>query len=138
MTASARGGFTIVEVLVSTVILAFGILGGVALLGTGFHWQGYADLTTQLTVAAESKIEDLKAAARTEAPDTIELVVGGNLESNSQDHWDTIQQAQGRTIERRWVVQPGPAGTLRVTVVARTTFPAVARQVQLSTQLVHR
>lgn len=138
MPASCRRGFTIVEVLVSTVILAFGVLGGVALLGTGFHWQGHADLTTQLTVAAESKIEDLRAAALTEAPDTIELAVGGDLESKSPGHWDTVQQENGRTIERRWMVRPGPAGTLQITVVARTIFPAVARRVELSTQLVHR
>lgn len=136
MTA-ARRGFTIVEVLVATMILAFGILAGVALLGTGFRWQGQAELTTQLTVAAESKIEDLKAVAGTQAPDTIELAFGGNLESSVTGHWDTVD-LDGRTIQRRWVVRPGPAGSLEVTVIARTTFPAVARRVQLSTQLVHR
>jgi hypothetical protein len=36
------------------------------------------------------------------------------------------------------MVRPGPAGALQVTVVAKTTFPAIARRVQLSTQLVHR
>lgn len=134
---SGRRGFTIVEVLVATMILAFGILAGVALLGTGFRWQGQAELTTQLTVAAESKIEDLKAVAGTQAPDTVELAFGGALESNVTGHWDTVAM-DGRTIRRRWVVRPGPAGALEVTVLARTTFPAVARQVQLSTQLVHR
>lgn len=137
MMTSTRRGFTIVEVLVATVILAFGILAGVALLGTGFRWQGQAELTTQLTVAAESKIEDLKAAAGSQAPDTIQLVVGGDLESNSAGHWDTVEE-DGRTIERRWVVQPGPAGVLQVKVVARPAFPSIARRVQLSTQLVHR
>jgi type II secretory pathway pseudopilin PulG len=96
MIASSRRGFTIVEVIVATMVLAFGILAGVALLGTGFRWQGQAELTTQLTVAAESKIEDLKA------------------------------------------VQPGPAGALQITVVARPAFPSVARRIRLSTQLVHR
>jgi prepilin-type N-terminal cleavage/methylation domain-containing protein len=134
---STNRGFTIVEVLVATVILAFGILAGVALLGAGFRWQGQAELATQLTVAAESKIEDLKAAAGTQAPDTIQLVVGGDLESNAAGHWDAVEE-DGRTIERRWVVRAGPAGALQVTVVARPTIPSVTRRVQLTTQLVHR
>jgi type II secretory pathway pseudopilin PulG len=137
MIASSRRGFTIVEVIVATMVLAFGILAGVALLGTGFRWQGQAELTTQLTVAAESKIEDLKAAAGTQAPDTIELALGGDLESNSANHWDTVEE-DGRAIERRWRVQPGPAGALQITVVARPAFPSVARRIRLSTQLVHR
>lgn len=137
MRASTRRGFTVVEVLVSTVILAFGVLAGVALLGTGFRWQGQAELTTQLTVAAESKIEELKAAAGTQAPDTIELVIGGDLESNSSGHWDTVEE-DGRTIERRWTVRAGPAGALEVTVIARTASPSAARRVALSTNLIHR
>jgi Tfp pilus assembly protein PilV len=137
MSSNSRRGFTIVEVLVSTVILAFGILAGVAMLGTGFRWQGQAELTTQLTVAAESKIEDLKAVAGTQTADTIQLAVGGDLESNATGYWDSVEEV-GRTVERRWMVRPGPAGALQVTVVAKTTFPAIARRVQLSTQLVHR
>lgn len=137
MMPSSNRGFTVVEVLISTVILAFGVLAGVALLGTGYRWQGQAELTTQLTVAAESKIEDLKAAAGSQAPDTVELVVGGDLESREAAHWDTVEE-DGRMIERRWIVEPGPAGALQVTVVARPTIETIARRVQLSTQLIHR
>lgn len=137
MTPSGSGGFTIVEVLISTMILAFGVLAGVALLGTGYRWQGQAELTTQLTVAAESKIEDLRAAAGSQAPDTVELTAGGDLESRSASHWDTMEQ-DGRTIERRWLVAAGPAGTLQVTVVARPTTESLNRRVQLSTHLMHR
>ncbi len=79
----------------------------------------------------------MKAAAGSQAADTIELAVGGDLESNAPGHWDRLERI-GRTIERRWEVRPGPAGTLEVTVVARTTFPSVDRQVRMSTQVVHR
>lgn len=137
MMPSSSRGFTVVEVLISTVILAFGVLAGVALLGTGYRWQGQAELTTQLTVAAESKIEDLKAAAGSQAPDTVELGVGGDLESRAASHWDTVEE-DGRMIERRWIIGPGPAGALQVTVVARPTVETVTRRVQLSTQLIHR
>ena len=39
------------------MIFSFGVLGGIALLETGYRWEGRAELATQMTVAAEMKKE---------------------------------------------------------------------------------
>ncbi len=118
------------------VIFSFGVLAGVALLGAGFRWEGQAELATELTVAAEMKIEELRAVAGTELADTVELVPGGDLDSNVTAHWDTVQ-IDGRSYTRRWVVEPGPVGTRRVAVRAIPRAPAGWGEAELRTHILH-
>jgi prepilin-type N-terminal cleavage/methylation domain-containing protein len=129
-------GFTLIELLVSMVIFAIGVLAAVALLGAGYHWEGRAELETQLTVAAEMKVEELKALAGTELPDTTALVPGGNLDANLVGYWDTVN-LDGRVFRRRWRVQPGPAATRLATVRAQVLIPPADGQAELRTYVIH-
>ncbi len=129
-------GFTLVELMVALVIFAFGVLAGVALLGAGHKWEGQAELATQMTVAGEMKIEELKAIAGTNLPDTVALVVGGALGSNVTGYSDTTD-LDGRTFTRRWRVQAGPAGTRQVTVRVLPLDPPAAGQAELWTNVIH-
>jgi type II secretory pathway pseudopilin PulG len=130
------GGFTVVELLVALVIFSFGVLAGVALLGTGHKWEGQAELETQLTVAGEMKIEELRAVAGTDLADTVALVLGGGLESNVAGYFDAAE-LDGRTFRRRWRVEPGPANTRQVTVRVLPLDPPAAGQAELWTNLIH-
>ncbi len=129
-------GFSLVELMVALVIFAFGVLAGVALLGSGYRWEGQAELETQITVAAEMKIEELKAVAGTNLPDTVQLVPGGNLESNESGYWDTAD-VDGRIFTRRWRVQAGPAGTRQVTVRVLPLDPPAAGEAEIWTHILH-
>ena len=133
---SARNGFSLVELMVALVIFSFGVLAGVALLGGGFRWEGKAELETQMTVAAEMKLEELKAVAGTDRTDTIAIVIGGGLDSNLSGYWDT-SDVDGRTFTRRWQVENGPAGTRQVTVRAIPLNPPASGQAELRSYLIH-
>jgi len=131
-----KGGFSIVELIVSMTIFSFGVLGGVALLETGFRWEGRAELATQLTVAAEMKVEELKALAGTDLAETVQLEFGGSVETAVANHWDSID-LDGRVIERRWAVEVGPSGTRRVTVRAEIVKAGVVGRAELWTYVIH-
>lgn len=116
-------------------IFSFGVLGGVALLETGYRWGGRAELATQLTVAAEMKIEELRTVARTELEDTVQLGLGGKLDSDVADHWDNIE-LDGRAFLRRWRIDPGPSGTVIATVRVHVVKPRIAGQAELQTCII--
>ena len=129
-------GFTQVELLVSLIVFAVGIVGGVTLLGAGYRFQGQSRLETELTVLAEMKIEELHALAGTDLPDTTALVPGGDLESNATGYRDTID-VEGRIFNRRWLVIAGPAGTRAITVRVQLLIPPAAGSADLSTTVLH-
>ncbi len=129
-------GFTQVELLVSLIVFAVGVMGGVTLLGAGYRLQGQSRLETELTVLAEMKIEELHALAGTDLPDTTALVPGGDLESNATGYRDTID-VEGRIFNRRWLVVAGPAGTREITVRVQLLIPPAAGSADLSTTVLH-
>lgn len=132
----ARAGFSPVELIVAIVIFAIGVLAMTALLGAGYRYEGRARLDTQLTILAESKLEDLRAIAGTDLPDTVELAPGGDLASEATDHHDTIE-LDGRTFRRLWQVELGPAGVRRVSVRVQPLDPPAEADAILTTQLLH-
>ncbi len=131
-----KQGFSLVELMVALVIFSFGVLAGVALLGAGYRWEGQAELETQMTVAAEMKLEEFKAIAGMEVPDTVQLVPGGDLDTNVSGYWDTVE-LDGRDFTRRWRVQAGPAGTRRATVRVLPLDPPAAGVAELNTYVIH-
>lgn len=133
---SDRRGFTQVELLVSLIVFAVGVMGGVTLLGAGYRFQGQSQLETELTVLAEMKIEELRALAGTDLPDTTALVPGGDLESNETGYRDTIE-VEGWIFNRRWRVVAGPAGTREITVRVQPLIPPAAGSADLSTTILH-
>ncbi len=133
---SRSGGFSLVELLVALVIFSFGVLAGVGLLGTGHRWEGQAELETELTVAAEMKVEQLKAIAGTDLPDTVQLVIGGSISGDVAGYWDTVQLG-ARVFKRRWQLSPGPAGMRETTVRAIPFNPPASGEAELTTYLIH-
>jgi hypothetical protein len=99
-------------------------------------WEGQAELETQLTVAAEMKMEELKAVAGTSLSDTLALVPGGDLDTNATGYWDTVE-LDGRLFTRRWEVVQGPAGTRQVTVRTQPLDPPAAGKAELWTHILH-
>lgn len=131
--ARSRAGFTLVEILIAIIILAFGVLGmGSVLMGTS-KWQSRSESTMELTGAAEAKLDQLRDYASAKSPDTVQLLPGGSLTTNEENHADSLLTAEGRWVLRRWVVQSGPgteARTVTLRVVPRSDadgHAAVAR-----------
>ena len=116
--SAGRAGFTLVEILIAIIILAFAILGmGSVLMGTS-KWQSRSENTMELTGAAEAKLDAFRDYAAAKSADTVQLVPGGSLTTNEENHADSIQTADGRWVLRRWVVESGP-GTEARTVTLR-------------------
>lgn len=116
--APNRAGFTLVEILIAVVILALGILGmGSVLVGTS-KWQSRSENTMELTSAAEAKLDELRDYAAGKSPDTVQLLPGGSLTADEENHADSIATAEGKWILRRWLVESGP-GTEARTVTLR-------------------
>lgn len=128
-------GATIVEVMVGLMVLAVGVLPVIALMASGYRYQGQARLDIQMATLAESKVEELVAIAGTQLPDTVALSVGGSVTSDMAGHSDLVD-LNGQTFVRRWRVELGPAGARDVTLRV-TTQPSVGRAVEVSTQVVH-
>lgn len=130
-----HAGFSMVELMVALMIFSFGILAAVALLGSGYRYEGQAQLGTQMTVIAEMKLEELRAVAGTKLADTVALVPGGGLDSAVPGYWESAQ-LDGRDFTVRWQVLTGPAGTRQLTVrVIPVELPS--RNAELSTYVLH-
>lgn len=111
-----RGGFTLVELIVALVLFSVGILAlSSVLLGTD-RWASRVEAQLELVAAAEGKLDQLRRAALAGTADTVQLVIGGSLDSDLQNHSDTVVSAEGRTYIRRWKVEEGPVGTREVTL----------------------
>jgi prepilin-type N-terminal cleavage/methylation domain-containing protein len=107
-----RKGFTIAEVLVATVIIGIGMLALAGLMATVMGRHTRATIVQEMVALSESKLEELRASAIIKAADTAQISIGGNLETSTANHVDTIQApGVGRRYYRRWVISAGPAGT---------------------------
>lgn len=131
-----RRGFSEVELLVALTIFTVGVLGGVALMGAGYRYQGQSRLETEMTIVAERKVEEFQALAGTTRPDTVALLPGGDTESNVEDYFDTVDVGDWIFL-RRWRIEPGPANTRRVTVTVKPFSPPAEGSAKLSTTLLH-
>lgn len=129
-------GFSVVELLVALTIFSFGVLATAALLGAGYRYEGRAQLDTQLTIMAESKLEELRALGGTDRADTVAISLGGDLATDVADHYDTAT-VDGRSFLRRWRVEPGPAGTRKITVGVYQVDPAGPVRTRLTNYVIH-
>ena len=108
-----NGGFTLVEVLIATLVMTIGMLGLAALLAVTTQMHIGARESARSTRIAQDKIDELlKLTFSSNAA----IAVGGSLDSDEDDHSETPMT--GVTV--RWAVADGPTdGTrwLRVRVV---------------------
>ncbi len=125
---SAEGGFTLVEVLICTLILTTGMLAIAGLLAVTTQMHVGAREATRGTRLAEEKIDELMKLNFATAA-SVDL--GGDLASNAANYFK--EPLPGITV--RWKVDPGPVNDTRLLTVRVENLRAkqYGRQVELST-----
>ena len=107
--ANGEGGFTLIEVLISTFVLTIGLIGIAGMLAVTTRAQIGARESARSVRLAQEKVDELmKLPFATPA-----LLVGGNLAANAANYNDTPVAG----ITRRWVVTAGPTDDTRVITV---------------------
>jgi prepilin-type N-terminal cleavage/methylation domain-containing protein len=115
-------GFTLVEVLVSTVIMLVGLVAVAQLLAASVQTHKLGRLTSEASRLSTVKLEELvKSNMATSAAVQITPVAPNSLDNNVANYFDVVN---GYT--RRWQITAGPTpDTRRVTV--RVIPPVSAR-----------
>ena len=103
----ADRGFTLIEVLICTLILTVGMIAVAGLLLVTTQMQIGAREATRSTRLAQDKIDELMKLNFSSDP---EVAVGGNLDADVTNYSET--PADGITV--RWAVTAGPTDDLRV------------------------
>jgi type II secretory pathway pseudopilin PulG len=106
---ASEKGFTLVEVLVSTVVMTIGLVGIAALLAITTEMHLGAREAARSTRLAQDKFDDLMKLDFS-AP---EVAIGGDLDANATDYFE--EPVTGVTV--RWAVAAGPTDDTRVVTV---------------------
>ena len=131
------GGFTLVEVLICTLILSTGMLAIAALLGVTTRMHIGAREAAHSARLAEEKIDELM---KEDLATSASVAVGGDLDTNTENYCEakdtdpcTDMDDDGITI--RWSVAAGPVDDTRVLTVHVENVRAqtYGRDVELST-----
>ena len=77
-------GFTLIEVLVSTLLLAIGVLAMVRLFPTASIVNARADRISQATILAEDKIEQIRSMGY----DSLKNLISAGADVNAQDKFE--------------------------------------------------
>ena len=105
-------GFSLVETLVSMVIMMVGLVAVAQLLAVSVHTHTLGRRTSESALLAADKIEELAKLNHTTAP-AVQITAINTLAANTANYFDE----PGGGYVRRWVVTAGPTGnTRRVTV----------------------
>ena len=132
-----RTGFTLVELMIAIVMLSFGLLGMAGLMVSSTQLQQLSTTRSQMTLVAESKLEELRSYGQTAATDPLRarLNVGGSIAAPVAGYADSAQAPGGRWYRRRWQIVNDIAGMRRVNlrVVPQYDDKYVPRQVQFTT-----
>lgn len=134
-----REGFTVIELMVAVMILSVGLLGMGSVMGSSTRLQTLALSRTEMTTAAENKVEELRVFGKTPttSPLRAAIAVGGSLTAPVLGYSDSTQALSGRWYYRRWEIQPGVAGTLqlRVRVTPSGAIRDVVKRLEVNTLL---
>ncbi len=103
-----KAGYTVVELIVSLVILTIGILAATSLIVNVAATQQRANVRAEMTEVGQSKLEELRAFATMGTPDTVQLLPGGSLITSEPNHADTVTGGRDRRFVLRWDVDGGP------------------------------
>ena len=109
-TQSGDEGFTLVEVLISMVVLTVGLVGIAAMLAITTQMHIGARESARSTRLAQDKFDDLMKLNFDADP---EVAVGGSLDADEDDYFE--QPMTGVTV--RWAVAAGPTDDTRVVTV---------------------
>ncbi len=106
---ASEKGFTLVEVLVATVVLTIGLVGIAALLAVTTEMHLGAREAARSTRLAQDKFDELMKLDFAEPA----VSVGGSLDSNEANYFD--EPTTGITV--RWLVADGPTNDTRIVTV---------------------
>lgn len=134
-----RDGFTVIELIVAVMIISVGLLGMGSVMGSSTRLQTLAMSRTEMTTAAENKVEELRVYGKTptSSPLRAAIAVGGSVVAPVVGYSDSTQALSGRWYRRRWQVQNGVAGTrlLTLRVVPSGPLRDVVKQLDVNTLL---
>jgi prepilin-type N-terminal cleavage/methylation domain-containing protein len=120
-------GFTLVEVLICTLILTTGMLAIAGLLGVSTQMQIGAREAARSMRLAQEKVDQLM---KQDFDTDDEVAVGGSVTDNSEDHFE--QPMEGVTV--RWAVEDGPVEDTRIVTVRVVNLRAMQyRETDLKT-----
>lgn len=106
---SGDGGFSLVEVLVATLLLTTAFVAMAQLLGISTVMHTDARAASTSTQLAQAKIDELmKLNMTTDA--AVQVTGDDSLSEDIADYFDAPQQG----ITRRWLVEAGPTAETRV------------------------
>lgn len=112
--ARSEVGFSLIEVLVATLVMTVGLVSLVQLLAVSTVMHADAREATTATQYAQAKIDELaKLNLSTAAAVQITPVTPDSLANNVTNYFDTPQTG----VTRRWRVQAGPTGDTRIVTV---------------------
>jgi type II secretory pathway pseudopilin PulG len=104
------GGFTLIEVLIATLVMTIGMLAIAAMLAVTTQMHIGARESARSTRLAQDKIDELLKLTFSSNP---AIAVGGSLDSNDDNHYETPMT--GVTV--RWAVADGPTDDTRLLTV---------------------
>lgn len=109
---SSEKGFSLVEVLVSTVVLTFGLVAMAELLAFATRMHSDAQQATRATALAQEQVNRLVKLNMGTAP-SVQINGADTLGANVANYFDTPQLG----ITRRWRVVAGPVANTRLLTV---------------------
>ena len=123
-------GFTLVEVMICTLILTTGMIGIAGLLAVTTQMHVGAREATRSSRLAEDKVDELMKMDFATDP---AVAVGGSLTADVVNYFET----PGDGITLRWSVANGPVASTRIVTVRVQNLRAqqYGRQVDLSTMI---
>jgi type IV pilus assembly protein PilV len=115
---TSRRGFTLVELMIAIMVISVGLLGMGSVMGSSTQLQSISISRTEMTTAAENKMEELRVYAATPSTSAlrVKVAVGGSLAVPVAGYSDSTQSLSGRWYTRRWEIQAGVAGTRQTTI----------------------
>lgn len=137
-TLKRERGFTLVELVVAMVIITIGLLGMASSMATMTRWQVLSASRAEMSLLADGKLEQLRAASATRSLDTVQLAVGGSVDYPTAPHTANVVGSGGRQYVLLWsvVAGPGPTRNVQLRVRPEVDVPQTPAKLDFATLIV--
>jgi prepilin-type N-terminal cleavage/methylation domain-containing protein len=102
----ARGGFSLVELMVAIVLLTVGLFGSAALMATSLRYQRGTSGREEMLALGEAKLDELRSYQTANLASGLRprLAPGGSTTSSVNGYADSLTSPQGKPYRRRWQI----------------------------------